>query len=227
MSNGSPTAYLLWAILSCIVCLTIYLCMIETPEDDLSLSVTVFGVFVLSSLELWQVPVLEMGFGTAARRFQKGHDVWISFYYSYWWSNGFNPGTRTFFQSLYSWCSAWRWRRSSIMKVHTIWIKGLGLSLTFMKGFVVTPLRQSACVIPCLKVLTYSSGSWYLPVIPRPFDYWDKSNKRWLLPLYFVLSFGWALELCVQSPSLFPSSMLILSCLWCSVTHLEGLISPS
>ncbi|EEB86973.1 hypothetical protein MPER_15889, partial [Moniliophthora perniciosa FA553] len=31
--------------------------------------------------------------------------------------------------------------------------------------------------------------------IPKPFSMWSANNKRWLLPLYFVLSAAWALEL--------------------------------
>jgi len=32
-------------------------------------------------------------------------------------------------------------------------------------------------------------------VIPRPFSLWQPQNRAWLLPLYFLLSIGWSLEL--------------------------------
>jgi hypothetical protein len=34
--------------------------------------------------------------------------------------------------------------------------------------------------------------------MPVPFSLYKPENKRWLLPLFFVFSAGWALEMCVQ-----------------------------
>ncbi|KIY46096.1 hypothetical protein FISHEDRAFT_25686, partial [Fistulina hepatica ATCC 64428] len=52
-----------------------------------------------------------------------------------------------------------------------------------------------------MAVLKYKEGAYMVKTYPidnivsRPTDYWDPRNKRWLLPLCFVLSFAWALEL--------------------------------
>lgn len=38
-----------------------------------------------------------------------------------------------------------------------------------------------------------------IPVTSRPSQLWVESSRRWILPLYFVLSSAWALELSVDS----------------------------
>ncbi|KAL0955617.1 hypothetical protein HGRIS_001851 [Hohenbuehelia grisea] len=49
------------------------------------------------------------------------------------------------------------------------------VTLKYKEGFVVTPRRHI--------------------IMPRPLEYWDPGNKRWVLPLYFVLSSAWSLEM--------------------------------
>lgn len=48
-------------------------------------------------------------------------------------------------------------------------------------------------------VLKYKAGYIYIPalqtVMPAPMQLWDESNTRWVLPLYFILSFAWAFEI--------------------------------
>uniref|UniRef100_A0A0W0EX15 Transmembrane protein n=1 Tax=Moniliophthora roreri TaxID=221103 RepID=A0A0W0EX15_MONRR len=58
-------------------------------------------------------------------------------------------------------------------------------------------------------------------LIPRPFSMWSAINKRWLLPLYFVLSAAWALELSVN-PTPYQLRPSLTKVDESRVTHLEG-----
>lgn len=48
-------------------------------------------------------------------------------------------------------------------------------------------------------VLKYKAGYIPLPdkntVFPTPMMYWDESNRRWVLPLFFILSIAWGFEI--------------------------------
>lgn len=117
MSNGSPTAYLLWAILSCIF--LAFLC-----------------------LHLW-----------AYDRFK-----------CLKWDAGRQPGA---FKRVMTY--------SYVATLPLLVLFSVSMtSIKFMEGYVVTPTGQ---------------------IIPRPFSLWQPHNRAWLLPLYFLLSIGWSLEL--------------------------------
>lgn len=45
------------------------------------------------------------------------------------------------------------------------------------------------------KARLFIISDFVFTVIPRPFSLWRPQNKSWLLPLYFLLSIGWSLEL--------------------------------
>ncbi|KAJ7478607.1 hypothetical protein B0H11DRAFT_1279069 [Mycena galericulata] len=62
--------------------------------------------------------------------------------------------------------------------------------------FATVPLLMVFSV--AITALKYQEGSFVLPngsVMPRPFALWQKNHLRWILPLYFVLSVAWSLEL--------------------------------
>ncbi|PPQ72203.1 hypothetical protein CVT25_006597 [Psilocybe cyanescens] len=117
MSNGSATAFLLWAILSCI-----------------------FLAFLL--LHLWaydQFKCLK-------------------------WDAGRQPGA---FKRVMTY--------SYIATLPLLVVFGLAMTaLKFSEGFWVTPDGQ---------------------IVPRPLALWAPHHRHWLLPLYFVLSIAWSLEI--------------------------------
>ncbi|KDR75588.1 hypothetical protein GALMADRAFT_248075 [Galerina marginata CBS 339.88] len=117
MSNGSPTAYLLWAILACI-----------------------FLVFLL--LHLWSYD-----------RFK-----------CLKWDSGRQPG--------------------AFKRVMTYsYVATLPLLVVFSVA---------------MTALKFKEGYWVTPdgeIVPRPMSLWDTRHRHRLLPLYFVLSVGWSLEL--------------------------------
>ncbi|KAF8963619.1 hypothetical protein BDZ97DRAFT_984668 [Flammula alnicola] len=117
MSNGSPTAYLLWAILSCI-----------------------FLAFLF--VHLW-----------AYDRFN-----------CLKWDSGRQPGA---FKRVMTYSYLATLPLLVLFSVATT-------SLKFKEGYVVLP-----------------DGT----IMPRPLSAWAPEDKEWLLPLYFVLSTGWSLEL--------------------------------
>ncbi|TEB38185.1 hypothetical protein FA13DRAFT_1785999 [Coprinellus micaceus] len=117
MSSGSPTAYLLWSVLSCIF-------------------------LVLLILHLWL------------------YDKFACLK----WDSGRQPG--------------------AFKRVMTY--SYLGTLPTLIIFSVV------------MTVLKYREGWVVLPgghILPRPFDSWNPDNRKWLLPLFLVLSFSWSLEL--------------------------------
>ncbi|TFK44980.1 hypothetical protein BDQ12DRAFT_673903 [Crucibulum laeve] len=117
MSNGSPTAYLLWAILSCI-----------------------FLAFLF--IHLW-----------AYDRFKCLR-----------WDAGRQPGA---FKRVMTY--------SYLATLPMLVIFSVAMTvIKFKEGYIMTPTGY---------------------IIPRPFMLWNPRNKSWLLPLYFVLSVGWSLEL--------------------------------
>ncbi|KAF9012604.1 hypothetical protein BDQ17DRAFT_1344242 [Cyathus striatus] len=117
MSNGSPTAYLLWAILSCI-----------------------FLVFLFS--HLW-----------AYDRFS-----------CLKWDAGRQPGA---FKRVMTY--------SYLATLPLLVVFSVAMTvLKFKEGYIVTTAGR---------------------ITPRPFDEWDADNRHWLLPLYFILSIAWSLEL--------------------------------
>ncbi|KAJ7099345.1 hypothetical protein B0H15DRAFT_543602 [Mycena belliarum] len=62
--------------------------------------------------------------------------------------------------------------------------------------FATVPLLMVFAV--AMTALKYQEGSILWKdgtVMPRPFALWQKTHLRWIIPLYFVLSFAWALEL--------------------------------
>jgi len=59
-------------------------------------------------------------------------------------------------------------------------------------------------------------------VMPKPLTFWVPDHRRWLLPLYFVLSIAWSLELCGLSLSSSDRTMLLTCQSPIRVTHLEG-----
>ncbi|KAJ6631374.1 hypothetical protein B0H10DRAFT_1865984 [Mycena sp. CBHHK59/15] len=62
--------------------------------------------------------------------------------------------------------------------------------------FATVPLLMIFSV--AMAALKYQEGSFVMPdetIIPRPFLVWQKHHLRWIIPLYFVLSIAWALEL--------------------------------
>ncbi|KAJ3495433.1 hypothetical protein NLJ89_g10622 [Agrocybe chaxingu] len=138
MSNGSPTAYLLWAILSCI-----------------------FLTFLL--LHLW-----------AYDRFN-----------CLKWDSGRQPGA---FKRVMTYVNIRR---------HARMLHLIASCATNRYSYVATlPLLVIFSV--SLTVFKFKEGYWMSPggtVIPRPLVLWDPDHKRWLLPLYFVLSIAWSLEL--------------------------------
>ncbi|KAH6913769.1 hypothetical protein BKA70DRAFT_1259435 [Coprinopsis sp. MPI-PUGE-AT-0042] len=108
MSTGSPTAYLLWAVLSCI-----------------------FLVFLI--LHLWLYD-----------RFNCLR-----------WDSGRQPG--------------------AFKRVMTYsYLSTLSILLKFSEGFIIVKNRI---------------------VVPRPFDAWSPEHHRYILPLFFVLSVAWSLEI--------------------------------
>ncbi|KIM40373.1 hypothetical protein M413DRAFT_178223 [Hebeloma cylindrosporum] len=117
MSNGSPTAYLLWAILSCI-----------------------FLAFLF--LHLW-----------AYDRFN-----------CLKWDSGRQPGA---FKRVMTY--------SYLATVPLLVVFSISTTaLKFKEGYILTP-----------------DGS----IIPRPINLWSTEDKHWLLPMYFILSIAWSLEL--------------------------------
>ncbi|KAF5361762.1 hypothetical protein D9756_002514 [Leucocoprinus leucothites] len=117
MNNGSPSAYLLWAILSC-----------------------VFLVFLM--LHLW-----------AYDRFN-----------CLKWGAGRQPGA---FKRVMTY--------SYLATVPLLVV--FSIAMTFLK---------------------FSEGYFILPsgeIIPKPLSLWGHKNRHWLLPLYFLLSIAWSLEL--------------------------------
>ncbi|KAF8806620.1 hypothetical protein BYT27DRAFT_7233972 [Phlegmacium glaucopus] len=117
MSNGSPTAYLLWAILSCIF----------------------FG-------------------------FLLGH-LWVYDRFNCLkWNSGRQPGA---FRRVMTY--------SYVTTLPLLVLFNVSMTtLKFKEGFFQAPTGQ---------------------IIPHPLTYWAPNNKHWLLPLYFVLSIAWSLEL--------------------------------
>lgn len=138
--------------------------------------------------------MFEVGCGETARCFQKGHDVcpllgpsmhhmaeliFPSVSYSYIATLpllvlfSVAMSSIKFMEGLYNTC-----RKSltsncqSRLRRDTYWPK---YSLSKAKLFIISDL-----------VFT---------VIPRPFSLWQPQNRAWLLPLYFILSIGWSLEL--------------------------------
>ena len=76
-----------------------------------------------------------------------------------------------------------------------------GMSLLFHHDpshFTPVRLLQGALwrkfVLTSLSLPKYHITSHY-SVIPRPLIFWTPNNKNWLLPLYFILSVAWSLEL--------------------------------
>ncbi len=62
-------------------------------------------------------------------------------------------------------------------------------------------------------------------VIPRPLDLYSPRTKSWLLPLDFVFSIAWALELCVILLARWDAPVDLLfhdDVISIRVTHLEG-----
>ncbi|KAJ7672115.1 hypothetical protein B0H17DRAFT_1084494 [Mycena rosella] len=62
--------------------------------------------------------------------------------------------------------------------------------------FATVPLLMVFSV--AMAALKYQEGSILWEdgsIIPRPFAVWQKPHLRWIIPLYFVLSIAWALEL--------------------------------
>ncbi|KAF9463534.1 hypothetical protein BDZ94DRAFT_1297750 [Collybia nuda] len=117
MSNGSPTAYLLWAILSCI-----------------------FLAFLV--LHLWSYDKFKC----------------------LKWGSGRQPGA---FKRVMTY--------SYLGTVPMLVIFSVAITvIKFKEGFIVTPRGH---------------------IIPRPFSLWGYGNRRWLVPLYFLLSIAWSLEL--------------------------------
>ncbi|KJA28099.1 hypothetical protein HYPSUDRAFT_97301, partial [Hypholoma sublateritium FD-334 SS-4] len=117
MSDGSPTAFLLWAILACI-----------------------FLAFLL--LHLW-----------AYDRFN-----------CLKWDSGRQPG--------------------AFKRVMTYSYIGT-LPLLVVFGVAMTVFKFKAGYV------MLADGS----IAPRPLELWATGDRHWLLPLYFVLSTGWSLEL--------------------------------
>ena len=74
-------------------------------------------------------------------------------------------------------------------------------------------------VLTSLNVQKYSITSHH-SVIPRPLIFWAPNNKNLLLPLYFILSIAWSLEL-YDFYSL--SDQQRVSFFFVRVTHLEGI----
>lgn len=117
MSNGSPTAYLLWAILSC-----------------------VFFAFLLR--HLW-----------AYDRFN-----------CLKWDAGRQPGA---FKRVMTY--------SYVATLPLLVFFSVAMTaLKFKEGFFLAPTGQ---------------------IIPQPFILWSPNNRHWLLPLFFVFSMAWSLEL--------------------------------
>ncbi|KAF8911566.1 hypothetical protein CPB84DRAFT_1671675 [Gymnopilus junonius] len=117
MSNGSPTAYLLWAILSCI-----------------------FLAFLLQ--HLW-----------AYDRFN-----------CLKWDSGRQPGA---FKRVMTY--------SYVATLPLLVIFSVTLTaFKFKEGYLITEDGQ---------------------ITPRPLQLWALQDRHWLLPLYFILSCGWSLEL--------------------------------
>ncbi|KAF5321267.1 hypothetical protein D9619_001616 [Psilocybe cf. subviscida] len=132
MSNGSPTAYLLWAILA-----------------------SIFIIFLI--LHLW-----------AYDRF-----ACIK------WDSGRQPGA---FKRVMTY--------SYLATLPLLVVFSVAMTaLKFKAGFVVTPSGQ---------------------IIPRPFALWVHNDRHWLLPLYFILSAGWSLELVTHLEEL---------CFWLFLLH--------
>ncbi|KAF5375521.1 hypothetical protein D9615_009208 [Tricholomella constricta] len=128
MGNGSPTAYLLWAILACI-----------------------YLVFLL--MHLWNYD-----------RFQCLR-----------WDSGRQPGA---FKRVMTY--------SYLATVPLLVIFSVAITvIKFKQGFILAPNGM---------------------IIPRPFSLWDPANRRWVLPLYFVLSIAWSLEQYVRVSSPFPAA---------------------
>ncbi|KAF9453515.1 hypothetical protein P691DRAFT_658159 [Macrolepiota fuliginosa MF-IS2] len=115
MSNGSPSAYLLWAILSCI-----------------------FLAFLI--LHLWA----------------------YDHFNCLRWGAGRQPGA---FKRVMTYSYLGTLPLLVVFSVATTAIK-------FSEGTLITTL-----------------------VIPKPFARWKPENRHWLLPLYFILSTAWSLEL--------------------------------
>lgn len=63
--------------------------------------------------------------------------------------------------------------------------------IKFKEGFLLTPDRRStrSLLIVLLAALTTPL------VVPMPYDMYTRRNRDWILPLNFVFSFAWALEL--------------------------------
>ncbi|KAJ7750117.1 hypothetical protein DFH07DRAFT_828234 [Mycena maculata] len=61
--------------------------------------------------------------------------------------------------------------------------------------FATVPLLMVFSV--AISALKYQEGSFVFDgqIIPRPYAVWQESRLRWILPLYFILSIAWALEL--------------------------------
>ncbi|KAK7057775.1 hypothetical protein R3P38DRAFT_2498250 [Favolaschia claudopus] len=62
--------------------------------------------------------------------------------------------------------------------------------------FMTVPLLLIFSV--ALSALKYQEGLFVLPdgtIMPRPYAFWKPNHLRWILPLYFVLSIAWSLEL--------------------------------
>jgi len=62
--------------------------------------------------------------------------------------------------------------------------------------FATVPLLMVFSV--AMTALKYQEGSFVLPdgtIMPRPFAVWHKDHLKWIIPLYFILSIAWSLEL--------------------------------
>ncbi|KAJ7647885.1 hypothetical protein FB45DRAFT_1020096 [Roridomyces roridus] len=62
--------------------------------------------------------------------------------------------------------------------------------------FATVPLIMVFSV--AISALKYQEGFLALPdgtIMPRPFELWKANHLRWMLPLYFILSIAWGLEL--------------------------------
>ncbi|KAJ3567348.1 hypothetical protein NP233_g6419 [Leucocoprinus birnbaumii] len=134
MSNGSPSAYLLWAILAC-----------------------VFFIFMM--LHLW------------------AYDKFNCLR----WGAGRQPG--------------------AFKRVMTYsYLATVPLLVVF--GIAMTYLKFSEGMLSLLIILWMEpnslKGFFVLPsgkIIPKPLELWEQGNRHWLLPLYFLLSIAWSLEL--------------------------------
>ncbi|KAJ7645935.1 hypothetical protein DFH06DRAFT_1210746 [Mycena polygramma] len=62
--------------------------------------------------------------------------------------------------------------------------------------FATVPLLMVFSV--AMTALKYQEGAFVLDdgtIMPRPFAVWQKIHLRWIIPLYFILSIAWSLEL--------------------------------